>query len=114
MKSPFLVALLLLYLPSAALADSGPPSSQLKAQQVCSACHGKDGNSASGQFPRLAGQREAYIASALRAYRAGLRNDPTMRAQAEHLSNQEIADLAAYFGAQTGLTTRRPNWSCDG
>jgi cytochrome c553 len=37
-----------------------------------------------------------------------------MRAQAEHLSNQEIADLAAYFGAQTGLTTRRPNWSCDG
>jgi cytochrome c553 len=114
MKSPFLVALFLLCLASAAWADSGQPLSQLKAQQVCSACHGKDGNSASDQFPRLAGQREAYIASALRAYRAGLRNDPTMRAQAEHLSNQEIADLAAYFGAQTGLTTRRPNWSCDG
>ena len=112
MKPPFLAALLLC-LAGAAVADSGPSSSLLKARQVCSACHGKDGNSASDQFPRLAGQRAAYVASALRAYRAGLRNDPTMRAQAEHLSDPEIADLAAYYGAQTGLATRRPTW-CGG
>jgi cytochrome c553 len=110
MKPPLSVALFLLCLANAALAGSGMSSSLIKAQQVCSACHGKEGNSTSDQFPRLAGQRAAYVASALRAYRAGLRNDPTMRAQAEHLSNQEIADLAAYYGAQTGLTTRSPTW----
>ncbi len=112
MKSP-LPVLLLVCFANSTLAASGPSSSPLKAQQVCSACHGKDGNSVSGQFPRLAGQRPAYIASALRAYRSGLRTDPTMRAQAEHLSNQEIADLAAYYGAQTGLATRRATW-CGG
>jgi cytochrome c553 len=113
MKPPLSAALFLLCLASAAMADSGPSSSPLKARQVCSACHGKDGNSASEQFPRIAGQRAAYVASALRAYRAGLRNDPTMRAQAEHLSDQEIVDLAAYYGAQTGLATRRSAW-CGG
>lgn len=113
MKPALPVACLFLCLASAAMADSGPSSSSLKARQVCSACHGKDGNSASDQFPRIAGQRAAYVASALRAYRAGLRKEPTMRAQAEHLSDQEIADLAAYYGAQTGITTRRPTWSCE-
>ena len=74
---------------------------------------GHDGNSAPAQFPRIAGQRAAYVASALRASRAGLRNAPTMRAQAEHLSDQEIVDLAAYYGAQTGLATHRSAW-CGG
>ncbi len=113
MKTPLPVTLFLLCLANAALASDGTSTAPLKARQVCSACHGEDGNSASDQFPRIVGQRPAYVASALRAYRSGLRTDPTMRAQAELLSDQEIADLASYYGAQTGLTTRRPNWSCD-
>lgn len=113
MMPPLPVALFLLCLANAALASDGTSTAPLKARQVCSACHGKDGNSASDQFPRLAGQRPAYVSAALRAYRAGVRNDPTMRAQAEHLSDREIADLASYYGAQTGLTTRRATW-CGG
>jgi cytochrome c553 len=110
MKSILIAVLLSLAWADLSLAANAPSSGALKAQQVCAVCHGPDGNSTSDQFPRLAGQREAYLLAALRAYRAGLRNDPTMHAQAEHLSDQEIADLAAHFGAQTGLTTRRPNW----
>ena len=113
MKPALPVACLFLCLAGAALAGGGTSTSPLKDREVCSACHGNDGNSASEQFPRIAGQRAAYVAAALRAYRAGLRNDPTMRAQAEHLSDQEIADLAAYYGAQTGLATRRSTW-CGG
>jgi cytochrome c553 len=113
MKSQSIAVLLALCWIGASPAASAPSSIPLKAQQVCSACHGKDGNSATDQFPRLAGQREAYLVSALRAYRAGLRNDATMRPQAEHLTDQEIADLAAYYGARTGLTTRRATW-CGG
>ncbi|MBU0752284.1 MAG: cytochrome c [Gammaproteobacteria bacterium] len=111
MKSILIAVLLSLSWAGSSLAASAPSSGRLKAEQVCAACHGPDGNSTSEQFPRLAGQREAYLLAALRAYRAGLRKDPTMRAQAERLSDQEIADLAAHFGAQTGLTTGRPT-SC--
>jgi cytochrome c553 len=111
MKSRLIAVLLSLACAGPSPAANAPSSGRLKAQQVCAACHGPDGNSTSDQFPRLAGQREAYLQAALRAYRDGLRNDPTMRAQAEHLSDQQIAELAAHYGAQTGLTTRRPT-SC--
>ncbi len=110
MKSLSIAVLLALCWIGASPAASAPSSGRLKAEQVCAACHGPDGNSATDQFPRLAGQREAYLVSALRAYRAGLRNDATMRPQAERLTDQEITDLAAYYGARTGLTTRRATW----
>lgn len=74
-----------------------------KAQQLCSACHGPDGNSASDQFPRLAGQREAYLVAALQAYRSGRRNEPMMSPQAKKLSDRDIDQLAAYYAAQMGL-----------
>ncbi len=45
-------------------AEVRPPG---KAQQVCAACHGTDGNSATDQCPRIAGQREAYLVGALQA-----------------------------------------------
>ncbi|MDT3736792.1 MAG: cytochrome c [Denitratisoma sp.] len=108
MKSPLPVALFLLFLTNAALAASEPSPSVLKAQQVCAACHGKDGNSPSDQFPRLAGQREAYLVAALRAYRAGRRGDAVMRPQAEKLSDRDIEQLAAFYAAQTGLTVKQP------
>ena len=111
MKSILIAVLLSLACAGPSLAANGPSSGRLQALQVCAACHGPDGNSTSDQFPRLAGQREAYLLAALRAYRAGQRTDPTMRAQAEQLTDQQIAELAAHFGAQTGLTARRPT-SC--
>jgi cytochrome c553 len=50
--------------------------------------------------PKIAGQNEAYIVTALKAYAKGERNHPTMGAQAKSFSAQEIADIAAYISAQ--------------
>ena len=113
MKSLSIAVLLAMSWVGAPQAASASSAGRLKAEQFCAACHGPDGNTATDQFPRLAGQREAYLVATLRAYRAGLRNDATMRPQAARLTDQEITDLAAYYGARTGLTTRRPTW-CGG
>lgn len=94
----------------ASAAEQAPPVRNAPSVS-CAACHGPDGNSASEQFPRLAGQREAYLASALRAYRDGRRSDGVMHPQAENLSDQEIASLAEFYAAQNGLAAKQPTWS---
>ena len=73
---------------------------QAKAQKVCSACHGADGNKTlDGSYPKLAGQYPDYLSKALHDYKAGKRKNPIMMGQAQGLSDQEIADLAEYFGS---------------
>jgi cytochrome c553 len=64
---------------------------------VCVACHGADGIGKAPQYPNLAGQKGAYIEKQLKAFRSGDRKDPNMSAMAKPLSDQDIADLAAYF-----------------
>lgn len=71
---------------------------------VCFACHGPSGNSASGQFPKLAGQNASYIAEQLADFKAGKRQNPIMQPQAQKLSDQDMQDLAAYFAGQTVAT----------
>lgn len=78
-----------------------------KAAAVCGACHGPDGNSSVPDFPRLAGQQEDYIVKALQDYKAGNRKNPIMAAQAEPLSKDDMADLAAWFSSQQGLVVKR-------
>ena len=74
---------------------------------MCIGCHGIKGYRASFpevySVPMIAGQSERYLASALEAYRKGDRAHPTMRAIAGSLSDEDIADLAAYY-AQGGAT----------
>ena len=71
-----------------------------KSQSVaCGACHGADGNSAS-PFPKLAGQGEKYLYKQLRDIRDGARVVPTMAGQLTGKTNQDLADLAAYFSSQ--------------
>jgi cytochrome c553 len=67
---------------------------------VCSACHGADGNSAVPSFPKLAGQGEAYLVKQLKDIRDGSRPIPTMAGQLDGKSDEELADLAAYFASQ--------------
>jgi cytochrome c553 len=73
--------------------------------QMCIGCHGIVGYQADFpqvyKVPKIAGQDAKYIASALTAYRAGDRKFPTMRSVASALSDQDIADIAAYY-AQLG------------
>jgi cytochrome c553 len=68
---------------------------------VCGACHGPDGNSAVPTFPKLAGQGEKYLLKQLRDIRDGARPVPTMAGQLDGKSNQDLADIAAYFASQT-------------
>jgi cytochrome c553 len=72
---------------------------------MCIGCHNISGYQASFpeiyKVPKIAGQSAAYIAAALNGYRKGERRHPTMRAVASSLSDQDIADLAAYY-AQLG------------
>ncbi len=86
----------------AALAVGNPQAGQQKAQ-VCATCHGADGNSLIGTYPKLAGQYASYLETALKQYRQGAngpRNNPIMAMQAQNLSDQDIEDLAAYFSSQ--------------
>jgi cytochrome c553 len=70
---------------------------------VCSACHGVAGNSTNPLWPRLAGQSAVYIAEQLRMFKSGARANPVMMPMVSALSDQDIADLAVYFEAQTPL-----------
>ncbi len=73
---------------------------------TCAACHGEDGNSKSGEFPRLAGQNADYLYTALSQYKSKRRANPIMGGFAATLSAQDMADLAAYFASQKGLEVK--------
>ena len=70
---------------------------------MCIGCHGIQGYQASFpevyKVPMISGQNAKYIAAALNAYKKGERKHPSMRAIAEALTDQNIADLAAYYSA---------------
>jgi cytochrome c553 len=68
---------------------------------VCGACHGADGNSDAAINPKLAGQGEKYLVKQLMDYKSGARENAIMAGQAGALSEQDMADLAAYFSSQT-------------
>ncbi|MGY0399135.1 MAG: c-type cytochrome [Ostreibacterium sp.] len=66
---------------------------------ICAACHGSGGTGINFQWPRLAGQGQKYISKQLHNFKSEKRKDPVMRVQAKNLSEQDIADLAAYFSS---------------
>ncbi|PPD20694.1 MAG: cytochrome c4 [Methylomonas sp.] len=66
----------------------------------CSGCHGADGNSESTTFPKLAQQHASYLVNQLLAFKAGKRKDAMMSSMAKALSDDDIADLAAFYAAQ--------------
>jgi cytochrome c553 len=76
--------------------------------QMCAGCHGIEGWRTAFpevyHVPRIGGQHEAYLVKALQEYKSGERSHPSMRAIAASLSEQDMADLAAYY-AQGGVKT---------
>ncbi|MBX3619272.1 MAG: cytochrome c4 [Rhizobacter sp.] len=82
---------------------ASPEAGQKKAA-MCIGCHGIPNYRASfpevHQVPMIAGQGAKYIASALNAYKKGDRKHPTMRSIAASLTDQDIADLAAFYEQQ--------------
>lgn len=63
----------------------------------CVACHGADGIGKAPQYPNLQGQKAAYLEKQLKAFRSGERKDASMNALARPLTDEDIANLAAYF-----------------
>lgn len=89
------------------LAEGDVENGRLQAQ-TCMGCHGAPGlrNAYPGyRVPKLGGQHAGYIVAALQAYKAKLRSHPTMQAQAADLTEEVMADIAAYFASLKDIGT---------
>ena len=95
-----LAALSLLALASPVLA-AGPAGNVAAGQEkskTCASCHGATGNeSLDDTYPKLAGQHPEYLAKALHDYKSGARANAIMNGLAATLTDQDIADLSAYY-----------------
>ena len=83
-----------------ALAQGGGDAAAGKSKAaLCAACHGPVGISVNPLWPSLAGQQEAYLAKQIKEFRDGVRVEPTMQPFVQNLTDQDVADLAAYYAS---------------
>lgn len=84
--------------------DAGGLQASVKGEatgQSCVDCHGPDGNQPlDATYPKIGGQYEDYLGHALQQYRSGQRDHSLMSNQAQGLTDQQIADLAAFFASR--------------
>jgi cytochrome c553 len=92
-----MAASLLMIGSGAALA--GDPVAGKAKTQVCIGCHGATGISNVGMYPNLAGQKEEYLVASMKAYKNGERNNPIMMPMVANLSDEDIANIAAYYAS---------------
>lgn len=88
---------------SASVLAEGDAAAGAQKAYTCLGCHGVKhyvNTYPTYHVPKIAGQHEAYLAAALKAYRAGTRSHRTMQANANSLTDQDIADIAAFFANQ--------------
>ncbi|PID66293.1 MAG: cytochrome C [Gammaproteobacteria bacterium] len=64
---------------------------------VCAICHGQNGIGTAPIYPNLAGQKAPYLEKQIKAFRDGIRQDPTMKPMVAPLSDEDIANMAAYY-----------------
>jgi cytochrome c553 len=87
--------------PAATNAVPDIKAGEAKANGICMACHGPQGNSIVPIWPKLAGQHPEYIKKQLTNFKAGERYNVQMTPMAMPLTEQEVIDVAAYFASQT-------------
>jgi cytochrome c553 len=92
------VAAVLMAGPVAAAGDAEAGAQKVA---VCATCHGAEGISLSPQFPNLAGQVPGYIAAQLAAFKAGDRQNAMMAPMAANLSEQDMADIDAFYALKS-------------
>lgn len=86
-------------LSTSAFAAGDPEAGKIKAL-ACKGCHGIPGYQnvyPTYRVPKVAGQHAEYIVAALKAYKNGQRKHKTMQSQSATLSDQDMADIAAFF-----------------
>jgi cytochrome c553 len=81
---------------AASVRAAGDAAAGAEKAKGCASCHGIDGK---GRIP-LAGKNANYLAEQLRAFKSGVRKEQMMNMMANSLSEQDIADLAAYFSSK--------------
>ncbi|MBD2857548.1 c-type cytochrome [Spongiibacter sp. KMU-158] len=104
MKKTVLMMMLSMLCATSALALEGDAGKGKAKTAACAACHGADGNSAAPSFPKLAGQGEKYLIKQIKDIKSGARPVPMMAGQTDMLSEQDIADIAAYYASKTAST----------
>jgi len=89
--------------PAAAQAPAGNADAAKNKISMCIGCHGVPGYKTAYpdvyHVPKIGGQHPTYIVNALKAYKSGERNHPSMKGIAASLTEQDMADLAAYYGS---------------
>ena len=106
MPNRLLIALLAAALPFCAYSQEkkAVPGARIEGQHaMCIGCHGIPGYKTAFpevyHVPKIAGQQQGYIISALKAYKSGARSHPSMRGIAASLTDEQMAKLAEYYGA---------------
>jgi len=104
MKIGNVLAIILMSVGLASMAQAGgnAAAGEKIVTGVCAACHGADGNSVITTNPKLAQQHPEYIAKQLANFKSGERKNAIMSGMAAVLSTEDMANVAAYFGAQKG------------
>ncbi len=83
----------------------GDPAAGREKAKVCRTCHGMDGVGKLPNVPNIGGESDFYLTKQLKAFRKGDRRDEQMAIIARDLSDQDIADLAAYYASITFTVT---------
>ncbi len=100
MKNTFVTFLAMAALVGAGSVNAAGNKDAGKAKSAaCAACHGVDGNSSIAQNPKLAGQSEGYLLKQLQEFKSKKRDNATMYGMVAALSDQDMADLAAYYAS---------------
>jgi cytochrome c553 len=101
MKKLILASITMFFFLSGA-AIAGDAAAGKAKSAACGGCHGFDGNSSIPAYPKLAGQNEAYIVNQINAFKANTdRQNAIMMGMAAGLSDEDAADIGAYFQAQS-------------
>jgi len=107
MKKIILSLLLTVSVISTANALEGDATAGKTKASICGGCHGATGLNPSPTYPDLAGQHAAYIQKQLADFKSGARSDMMMAPMAANLSEQDMADLAAFFSSQKRASERK-------
>lgn len=95
----FLLAILMGLTLLGGLAQAGDIEAGKAKSAACAACHGGEGISPTPIWPNLAGQKEQYLAAQITAFRDGTRQNAQMAPMVANLSDEDIANLAAYYAS---------------
>ena len=95
------------------LVEKGDAAKGKQLAQTCDSCHAATPQNASSPNPSLQGQLATYLYKQLRDYKDGSRPNPVMAGMAAGLSDQDMADVAAYYSRETGPSWRKESFVSD-